>query len=33
MPEYESELNVFDAYYLTFITVTTIGYGDSVPKK
>lgn len=29
---WESEMNHFDAFYFVFITLTTIGFGDIVPK-
>lgn len=32
LPLWETELNGFDAFYFCFITVTTIGFGDIVPK-
>lgn len=32
LPLWETELNRFDAFYFCFITVTTIGFGDIVPK-
>ncbi|XP_051725221.1 potassium channel subfamily K member 18 [Ctenopharyngodon idella] len=32
LKRWESEMNHFDAFYFTFITLTTIGFGDIVPK-
>ncbi|KAK6328754.1 hypothetical protein J4Q44_G00007320 [Coregonus suidteri] len=32
LPLWEIEFDTFDAYYFCFITLTTIGFGDIVPK-
>ncbi|KAJ0004849.1 hypothetical protein NQD34_011063 [Periophthalmus magnuspinnatus] len=32
LPLWETELSGFDAFYFCFITVTTIGFGDIIPK-
>lgn len=30
---YEPEMELFDAIYFNFVSLTTIGLGDLVPKK
>lgn len=32
LPQWEKDLNWFEAFYFCFITLTTIGFGDIVPK-
>lgn len=32
LPQWEEDLNSFEAFYFCFITLTTIGFGDIVPK-
>lgn len=32
LPQWEKDLNRFEAFYFCFITLTTIGFGDIVPK-
>ncbi len=33
MSTYEPEMNFFDAIYFNFVTLTTIGLGDIVPRR
>ncbi|XP_064173895.1 potassium channel subfamily K member 18 [Anguilla rostrata] len=32
LPRWEEEINIFDAFYFCFVTLTTIGFGDIVPQ-